>query len=231
MSAVLDAAVEYVASTARWSTEAARPYIRGTLWYGIMARSFLLLERVLRSCMGQLSIIVPNEIKVASKFRAQSKSLEEMTFGQLLGVAEQVASDLPALLVNKFSNLRIPLNLLTNEDRTSWKLLLALRNQITHEGPGFFDSVDFGAGRVWRKYTIDKPLGEQADEVWEIGRHLCRSPLVMTCIEMQGVSEETALIRLESAEKTPFTLNDIRNDHTDAINALHESARRQTRRI
>jgi hypothetical protein len=222
MSSILDAAVEYVASTTRWSADVARPYIRGTLWFGILSRSFLLVERLLRLCLIELSTALPELLKAASRARAQGKSLEEMTFGQLVGVLEEIADELRVLLANIYPTIKVPAKLLSNDDRNRWKIALALRNEITHEGPGFSDSVDLEAGRVWRRYASAKRQELEGGEIWEIGQHLCRSPFVLTCVKMQGIDENAAIRKLDVAGATQFTVHDISDVHREALDGLHQ---------
>jgi hypothetical protein len=221
MSEILNAAIAYVASTVRWSGDTGAMYMQGTVWYGIMCRSFLLLERILRQSLVEVSAFADSEILAASKSRANGKPLLAMTLGQCVGVLEEVAPALPAKLVDAFPQLRIPLALLPNNDRVSWNRVVSLRNRMAHDGPGFFDTVDLKAGRIWREYKITDPLDQQAKEIWTIGRRLCRSPFVLTCIVLQGSDEELALAKLEAAEATQFILQKVGDQLLRAIEEFH----------
>jgi hypothetical protein len=221
MSEVLDAGIQYVASTTRWSGHASRMYMQGTLWYGIMCRSFLLLERMLRLSLIEVARLANLEIQVASKSRASGKPLDAMTFGQCLGVLEEIAPSLSGVLVSAFPHLQIPLSLLPNDDRIGWNRVVSLRNRMTHEGPGFLDAVDLRSGRIWRRYRIVEPLEKQATEIWAIGRHLCRSPFVLTCIALQGCDESLAIAELDSAETARFSLKEVGGIAEQAIEAFH----------
>src|SRR5437867_6110803 len=186
MSDILDAAVDYLASTSRWSGDAERIYMQGTLWYGIMCRSFLLLERMLRLTLIEVSKVAKLDIEMASKSRASGRSVDRMTFGQCVGVLEEIAPGLPAALVNARPDIRTPINMLPEDDRIGWNRVFSLRNRMAHEGPGFLDSIDLRAGRIWREHETHEPLDRQARDIWAIGRQLCRSTFVLTCIALQG---------------------------------------------
>jgi hypothetical protein len=221
MSNILEAAVTYIAATTRWSSDADSMHMRGTLWYGIMCRSFLLLERMLRLSLLEVSDVASTQVKAALRSRAGGKPLSEITLGQCVGVLEELGPSLPGLLVEACPHLRIALILLPESDRNAWKRILILRNRMAHDGPGFFDSVDFRAGRMWRKYDIDEPLDHQAKEVWTLGRQLCRSPFILTCIALQGVDESVSLAQLESAERSEFSLAETAPEMVEAIEAFH----------
>jgi hypothetical protein len=80
---VLGAALDYIASITRWSGNADRIYMtQGTLWYGTMCRSFLLLDRMLRLSLIEVSTVANSEIERASKSSASGKPVSQMTFGQ-----------------------------------------------------------------------------------------------------------------------------------------------------
>jgi len=221
MSDILDAAVDYLASTSRWSGDAERIYMQGTLWYGIMCRSFLLLERMLRLALIEVSTVAKLDIEMASKSRANGRSVDRMTFGQCVGVLEEIAPGLPAALVNARPNLRTPINMLPEDDRIGWNRVVSLRNRMAHEGPGFLDSVDLRAGRIWREHETHEPLDRQARDIWATGRQLCRSAFVLTCIALQGHDDRTSLAKFAAAETRRFTLREIANISEHAIDEFH----------
>jgi hypothetical protein len=53
--------------------------------------------------------------------------------------------------------------MLSEDDRIGWNRVVSLRNRMAHEGPGFLDSVDLRAGRIWREYEIDDRLTDKPD--------------------------------------------------------------------
>jgi hypothetical protein len=221
MSDILDAAVDYIASTTRWSGDADRICMQGTLWYGTMCRSFLLLERMLRLSLAEVSRVAPSEIEKASESRASNKPLRALTFGQCVGVLEAVAPTLPDLLVNAYPSIHMRQDMLPDNDRIAWNRVVSLRNRMTHKGPGFLDSIDLRAGRIWREYDLDEPLDQQAKEIWAIGRQLCRSPFILTCIAIQGCDEKTSIAKFMAAEARRFTLHEMANVSERAIDTFH----------
>ena len=92
---------------------------------------------------------------------------------------------------------------------------------MTHKGPGFLDSIDLRAGRIWREYDLDEPLDQQAKEIWAIGRQLCRSPFIVTCIAIQGCDEKTSIAKFMAAEARRFTLREMANVSERAIDTFH----------
>jgi hypothetical protein len=141
------------------------------------------------------------------------------------GVLEELGPTLSAFLVEACPDLEIPLVLLPDGDRDAWKRILNLRNRMAHEGPGFFDSVHFHSGRAWRDYDVHEPLDEQAKEVWKLGRQLCRSPFILTCIALQGAEESMALAEFRAAERTEFSRAELSQKGIEAINAFHSRYR------
>jgi hypothetical protein len=186
-----------------------------------MCRSFLLLERMLRLALNEVSTVAKPEIDMASHSRASGRSVDRMTFGQCVGVLEEIAPQLPAALVNARPDLTPPTDILPEDDRIGWNRIVSLRNRMAHEGPGFLDSVDLRAGRVWRAYEIDEPLDRQARDIWAIGRQLCRSAFVLTCIALQGHDDRTSLAKFAAAETRRFTLREIANISEHAIDEFH----------
>jgi hypothetical protein len=199
--------------------------MRGTLWYGIMCRSFLLLERMLRLSLLEVSRFIPAQVSAASARRTGGKPLRELTLGQRVGVLEQLGPILPGLLTQACPDLKVPVSLLPHVDLDAWKRILELRNRMAHEGPGFFDSVDFHSGRIWREYDVQEPLNKQANEVWTLGRQVCRSPFILTCIALQGVDQSVSLTKLDAADRIEVRHRETGREIESTINEFHTRCR------
>ena len=130
-----------------------------------------------------------------------------------------MASALTGMLVSRAPDLSG--ELLPAEDRLAWNQIISMRNRLAHNGPGFFDTVDMLAGRIWREYKIDVPLEQQAHEIWELGRQLCRSALVITCAAFQGTTQETVHRELDRAELTTLTIADLSPTLAPTIGRFH----------
>src|SRR5439155_5288986 len=105
---------------------------------------------------------------------------------------------LPSVLSRAYPHLTVPGDLLPATDRLGWSRLVGLRNRLTHAGPAFVDAVDLNAGRVLRHYVVPESPDHQERDVWAIGHRLCRSPFVLTCINIQGSSHEDSLLALDA---------------------------------
>lgn len=226
MSKVLQAAIEFTAATNRWSAGGANSIYMttGTIWYGMMCRAFLVLERLLRSCIEELSKVDENLAAESRRRRGAGKPLNSLTMGQCLGVLEDLAPTLGSLLSENYPEIAMESEMFPAADREAWGRILALRNRMVHHGPGFFDSVDYFSGRIWRSYEIDEPLHQQAQDVWRVGRELCRSAAVLTCIALQNVSAADALRALAQAESVQLELSEISASGNQAIEDLHASS-------
>jgi hypothetical protein len=131
MSAILDVAVEFTVATTRWSGRPENLYTSGTLWYGMMCRSFLLLEKLLRLCVVELFKAVPDAMRDAAERRAGAKPPEVMTMGQCLGVVEAAVPSLDTTLKNRYPQLSVPSDVLPKLDRLAWNRLVSLRTLDT----------------------------------------------------------------------------------------------------
>lgn len=223
MSDVLDTAIEFTAATTRWSKGGSSSVYMstGTLWYGMMCRSFVLLEKLLRYCLREFSHADESLVAASRRCRGHGKPLDALTMGQCLAVLEDLAPRLTVGLTAVTQSQASDRDLLPKDDYEAWQRIVSKRNRIAHDGPGFFDSVDLFSGRTWRKYEIDEPLHEQATEVWRLGRKICRSAVVLTCVERQGVAPEHALEALDKAESVLLGMREISRLGNEAINALH----------
>lgn len=223
MSDVLDTAVEFTAATTRWSTGGSRSLYMttGTIWYGMMCRSFVLLERLLRSCLIELSRVDESLVAESRRRRGYGRALDSLTMGQCLGVLEDLAPRVMHVLSTNIPNLDVGGDLLADSELKAWQRIVSLRNRMAHHGPGFLDSIDLFSGRVWREYEIQEPLDQQAKDVWELGRQICRSRVVLSCVSLGGVSPEEAIIKLDAAETTQFTFKEISARGNQAIDAFH----------
>ncbi len=222
MSAILETEIEFVAATRRWSGRTDPMYWSGTVWYGMMCRSFLLLERMLRLCVVELYSVAGDSMRKAAERRAAAKPPDVMTMGQCLGVLEDVAPSLSAVLRSQYPELSVPIDVFPASDRVAWSRILSSRNRLAHNGPGFLDSVDMFSGRIWREYKIDVPLEQQSKEVWGLGRQLCKSPLIVTCITLQGVVPNAAQEQIEKAELVTLTLHELSSSGQQAIEDFHK---------
>jgi len=211
MSEPVDSAIELVGAIARWSSQGS---IRthGTLWYGMMCRSFVLFERMLRTSLQQFVAAEPN---------LEANAIKRLTFGECFAEVRRVVPQIEQRIA-----LRIPGQyvspILPNSDQRIWKEAIRRRNKLVHKGPGFFDSVDHNAGRFWREYRIEETLESQACRAWEIGRHLAGSQLVLVAIHLSGTPIKDAIKMLEAAQDVGR--DDERNWAGDiiAINDFHE---------
>lgn len=196
---LLATAVELVGATARWSSEGPMR-TRGTLWYGMICRSFVLLERMLRSTLEQLNAIDPELGNTILRSAVSGKSIERLTFGQCLVVVHRLLPKIESSIVAKVQDRAIQPPIFPEIDQAIWREAIIRRNKIAHSGPGFFDSVDFNAGRTWREYRVEEPLESQSLRVWEMCRHLAKSPLILTAIQLLGTPVDRALEKMDFAE-------------------------------
>jgi hypothetical protein len=219
MSDILDTAVEFTAATTRWSTGGSRSLYMttGTIWYGMMCRSFVLLERLLRSCLIEFSRVDESLVAESRRRRGYGRALDSLTMGQCFGVLE----DLSPRVMHNTPNLNAGGDLLPEGDLKAWQRIVSLRNRMAHHGPGFLDSIDLFSGRVWREYEVQEPLEQQAKDVWKLGRQVCRSRVVFACVSLSGVSPEEAIIKLDAAETIQFTFKEISTLGNQAIDAFH----------
>lgn len=225
MSDVLNTAIEFTVATNRWSSGGSNSayMTTGTLWYGMMCRSFVLLERLLRCCLREFARMDESLITRALRRCGSGKPLDSLTMGQCLAVLSDLAPALAPILNARTQTDPRNSELFPERDRQAWKLIIAQRNRMAHDGPGFVDSVDLFSGRTWRRYQIEEPLDKQAAEVWRIGRQLCRSRVVLTCVELQGISPERAVEELERAESVELGLKEISARGNQAIDDFHEA--------
>ena len=223
MSVVLNTAIEFTAATTRWSTGGSRSLYMttGTVWYGMMCRSFVLLERLLRSCLIEFSRVDETLVAECRRRRGYGRALDSLTMGQCLGVLEELAPRLMPVLSTNTSSVDVREDLLTEDDLGAWQRIVSLRNRMAHHGPGFLDSIDLFSGRVWREYEVQEPLDQQAKDVWKLGRQVCRSPVVLACVSLGGVSPEEAIQKLDAAETIQITLKEISALGNQAIDAFH----------
>lgn len=230
MSDVLNTAVEFTAATTRWSTGGSRSLYMttGTIWYGMMCRSFVLLERLLRSCLIEFSGVDESLVAESRRRRGYGRALDSLTMGQCLGVLEDLAPRLTHVLRTHVPNIHAGGDLLSQGDLKAWQRIVSLRNRMAHHGPGFLDSVDLLSGRVWREYEVQEPLDQQAQAVWKLGRQVCRSRVVLACASLSGVSPEEAIIKLDAAETIQFTFREISALGNQAIDAFHASEERNS---
>jgi len=227
---VVNDILELVAATARWSREAkVNPYFsHGTLWYGQMCRTFLLLERILRSILQELSSLAPSDAQKFASDRAQGKSVDRMTFGQCLAVIEMLVP----VVSQRVCDVRPELadqELLSEADLKSWKRSVFLRNRMAHEGPGFLDSVDLQAGRIWRSDDEREPLDVQAQEIWQLSRSLCGSPLILSYLALRGIAPDVSRAELLKIENSMLEVLTVRRSGDAAmvsINEFHATSKR-----
>jgi hypothetical protein len=225
-SVLLQTVLELVTAMMRWSRYRSDGlYITGTLWYGMMCRTFVLLEQILRLILSEMSQFTSERAVEARSRHADRKPLSAMTFGQCLGVLREIAPQ---------ASHKIGSELLSLNDLAAWERIVFVRNRLAHHGPGFLDSVDLAAGRVWRSQPVCEPFERQAAEIWNLGTRLCRSPLVMACITLQGVEETEASEQLRKAEELILNSGertDVREAHRsfwraapDMINLFHQQS-------
>lgn len=219
---ILTAGIEFTAATTRWADNTASFYKSGTVWYGIMCRSFLLLERALRCCVVEVSKIASEDLRKAAERRALGKPIRAMTMGQCFGVLEEIAPALSGKLASILPD--VSREVLPSEDRFAWNRIISMRNRLAHKGPGFLDTVDLIAGRIWREYKIEVPLEQQAHEVWQLGRQLYRSALVVACAALQGTTRETFHEQLDRAELTTLMVADLGSTFAPTIARFHARA-------
>jgi hypothetical protein len=178
------------------------------MWYGMTCRTFLLLEQILRSVLIELFPIAGEKATRAAKIRAGGKCVSAMTFGQCLGVLEELAPFLSTQIRIRYPKLNDLGTFLSGSDLQAWKRAVFLRNSLAHNGPGYLDSLDLNAGRIWRTFSDQKPIKQQAEEVWQIARRLCISPLIAICLSIQGTPVEVTRQELKMADeiatKTPI---------------------------
>jgi hypothetical protein len=205
---MLNDVLELVAATARWSrqSEMSNYFLQGTLWYGMMCRTFLLLERILRSVAAELSLLAPTDAEKIAIERAEGRSLSRMTFGQCLAVVEMLVPLVSKQVFSIHPELDTGQRFLSDADLKLWKRAVALRNRMAHHGPGFLDTVDLNAGRIWRSSITREPLEEQAEEIWRMSRTLCASPLIINCLAVKGSPPAVTRAELIKAQEAVLEL-------------------------
>ena len=170
---------------------------------------------MLRSTLEQMSALHPRMVALAAAQRAAGKGVNEMTLGQLIGVADEFASQ-----IRKSSQGATP-DFFSETDKAAWGRVRFLRNEMTHNGPGFLDSVDLNAGRIWRRYEERVPRQNQAAEIFRSGSSLCRSKLILEAISQQGYRVAEALAEMNKAEHSRLTLQEIAAFCEPAINDFY----------
>ncbi|MGY4617276.1 hypothetical protein ACVWZ4_002503 [Bradyrhizobium sp. USDA 4472] len=225
---------ELIAATVRWSrqVEMNGVFADGTLWYGMMCRTFLLLERILRSIVRDLSSLAPSDAEKIANERAQGRSIDRMTFGQCLAVAEMLVPIVSQRVCAVNSELEGQ-TLLSDVDLKIWRRAVWLRNRMAHQGPGFLDTVDLYAGRIWRHADEREPLEVQAQEIWEISRSLCASPLIVAYLALKGITPDRTRAELLKIENSELKLQLLKRGELHAagqaaetsINEFHAASR------
>ncbi len=199
--------LELVTATVRWSraSQTSKIFLSGTLWYGMMCRSFLLLERILRSAIAELSQLGPVAATEIAKERAGGKPIAQMTFGQCVAFAEVLVPLVSVRLNN--SEFGTDRSLLSHADVQLWKRAVFLRNRMAHHGPGFLDSVDLSAQRIWRSPVEERePLEVQAEEIWRLCRQLCSSSLIISYLAIKGIPASLTRAQIAKAEQAVMEL-------------------------
>jgi hypothetical protein len=224
--------LELIAATERWSrqSEMGGFFLQGTLWYGMMCRTFLLLERILRSVATELLSLAPADaMNIAHKRAVQGRPADRKTFGQCLATVEMLAP-LVSKRVCAIHPALAGQTLLSDKDLILWRRAVFLRNRMAHQGPGFLDSVDLGAGRIWREFDEREPLEAQAKEIWEMCRYLCVSPLIVSYLALKGIAPDMMRAELAKIGESPLELqlsmSDQMKNAGDAaiINEFHVSS-------
>jgi hypothetical protein len=85
--------------------------------------------------------------------------------------------------------------------------------------------MDMYSGRVWREYKMDIPLEQQAKEVWQFGRQLCRSNLILLCAGLQATVSEVLMSSLDRAELVTVTRREIGAFVPEEIKSFHARAK------
>jgi hypothetical protein len=227
----VDDIFELVSATARWSKMGGL-FSQGTLWYGMMCRTFLLLGRILRSTAQELSSLAPCDAQTIASKRAQGKSIDRMTFGQCLAVVEMLVPVVSQRVYAVRPELAVE-ELLSQADLKLWKRSVFLRNRMAHQGPGFLDTVDLQAGRIWRCSDEREPLDVQAEEIWQISRTLCASPLIVSYLALRGIAPDVSRAELLKIENSVLqvqlqTFDEVKNISrrgTVSINEFHSPSR------
>jgi hypothetical protein len=191
-------------------------FLGGTLWYGMMCRTFLLLERILRSVIVEFSSLSPDSAARISRVRAGGKPTSKMTFGDCVAVAEELVPIVSEHIRLKEPTLATNSPLLPDADLQLWKRAVFLRNRIAHHGPGFLDSVDLNAGRLWRSSVAREPLEDQADEIWRLCRTLYSSPLIIGYLAIKGIPASVSQPELKKAEQVVLELESLRQELSSA---------------
>jgi hypothetical protein len=170
---------------------------------------------MLRSTLEQMFAFHPRIVGLAAARRAAGKGVNAMTLGQLIGVADEFANQ-----IRKSSQGATP-DLFSETDKAAWGRILTLRNEMTHNGPGFLDSVDLNAGRKWRRCEERTPRENQAAEIFRSGNSVCRSKLILEAISQQGYRVAEALAEMDKAEHSRLTLREISAFCEPAINDFY----------
>jgi len=209
----VNAVFELIAATVRWSRESEQSkfFFSGTLWYGMMCRNFLLLERILRSIAHELSALAPHDAERIASERAQGKAIERMTFGQCFSVVEGIVPIVSQRIYVICPELAAQ-TLLSDADCKLWKRVVSLRNRIAHHGPGFLDSVDLSAGRIWRSTDEREPPEAQAQEIWRVSKSLCKSPLVISYLALKGIAPDVTRAELMKVENSELEIELRKSD-------------------
>jgi hypothetical protein len=201
MREMLDNVIQLMTATTRWSGHTQEFFTTETMWYGMTCRTFLLLEQILRSVLIGLSPIAGEKITRSVKKRAGRKGISAMTFGHCFSVLEELAPILSSDISIRYPELKHLGTLLSDSDLQAWKRAVFLRNRLAHKGPGYLDSVDLYAGRLWRTYSDAEPIEQQAREAWQLARRLCESPLIVICLSIQGIPARVTRQELKMADE------------------------------
>lgn len=121
-----------------------------------------------------------------------------------------------------------PVSVMTGAEKKAWQQIIRLRNTLLHNGPGYLDSVDFGAGRLF----VEQPkLSENngaslARAVWSQGSKLCESRAVLAAATLQGSTPDAIRDELRRRKLRQYDLP-AGETISASINAFHNDIESQ----
>lgn len=175
----LSLATEFVSSAARWEGEAERGLVRSTLWYGIVARACGQTENLIRSSSLAVETLVP----VPSERRIPGRDLTMGDCKRYLEASNRAAAREASSVYPELSGVG---KLLNRIELAGIDRLLRIRNDSAHGRLDFVRHI------------------EVLSDLFQSGRMLCNSNLVLVAVAVEGGSVADVKCALAEAERSPI---------------------------
>jgi len=191
-----------------------------TVWYGQMCRSSILFERIIRRCHATFRSALRND------------SSRSMTMGECFYATRMLAPQVMDLIHERLPGFGFQNGLLPRQDSRRWHFIIALRNKLMHEGPGFLESTDMHAGRRWSKDAWSNSHSRTqtlSQSLRRVGQTIAFSPLVAAAAVLEGREPATTRRELEAILADESSSTDSRRiDYAtmpELINEFHSESR------